>query len=193
MRRLLTVVFLFAVSYVSQLPFRSTPTVAASIPIALRQPSIPQEDIQQTAYRRGNLHIVFSDKQKSMKVYNYRGILLLECAASNEAINPGYGHHGKCPPGQYRIGQIVRVGTPAFGEFFIPIRDITPDGPLHKYKRIGIGIHSGGSSLRNPFAPYQPLLRTHGCIRLHNIDLPKLVRLIHNARASGRITYITIR
>ena len=46
-----------------------------------------------------------------------------------------------------------------------------------KYGRAGIMINGGGSANGWPgaWAPRQPLFPTHGCVRLHNIDLREKV------------------
>jgi hypothetical protein len=48
------------------------------------------------------------------------------------------------------------------------------DGENSNY-RSGIGLHGGGSALDDPFAPYQPLVYTQGCVRMHNKDMADYV------------------
>lgn len=59
---------------------------------------------------------------------------------------------------------------PAYGTFYITTGD---------YR--GRDIHGGGSSLDDPYAPYQGWCPTYGCLRMQNADGEELSRLIIDA------------
>jgi hypothetical protein len=147
---------------------------------------------QPGSFRPGNLHFVFSSKAKKLKVYNYRGELFYQCRCCNETYNLGFLHWGQCPKGTFRLGRAVVADLPAFGPYFIPLYDLSPTGPMHRHGRHGIGLHGGGSRLCQPFAEFQELLRTHGCLRVTNHDVKLLVKFVHKARKKGRVSYITV-
>jgi hypothetical protein len=46
--------------------------------------------------------------------------------------------------------------------------------------RSGIGLHGGGSSLPDPYTPYQKLVPTLGCLRMHNYDLLHTILPLYN-------------
>lgn len=56
---------------------------------------------------------------------------------------------------------------PAFGNFYI-----TSGDPR------GRDIHGGGSNCEDPYADYQPLTPTYGCLRMHNADGVELSQMI---------------
>jgi hypothetical protein len=51
------------------------------------------------------------------------------------------------------------------------------DHILHGNGRAGISLHGGGSASPDPFAPWQGLPATHGCVRVNNYDLENRGRL----------------
>jgi hypothetical protein len=80
---------------------------------------------------------------------------------SDHAVNgPGFGFRGRCPRGTYQLGRPVRVHDVSMGNWFTPLLDVPG--------RDGIGVHAGGTGAPEPFAPDQPLLKTLGCLRIHN-------------------------
>lgn len=124
-------------------------------------------------------HLVFSPGK--LKVFNsLTHSLLFMCQCRNNAVNAGFGHWGSCPPGTYKLGAPQRLTPPEvpFGSWFIPLLDV--HGLWKKDGRDGIGIHGGGSGLRDPFAPRQGWVITEGCFRAQNEDLDRLAALIQN-------------
>jgi len=46
----------------------------------------------------------------------------------------------------------------------------------------GKDIHGGGSGAKDPYADYQEMKPTHGCIRMHNKDVDMLSKRIDSFR-----------
>jgi hypothetical protein len=104
-------------------------------------------------------------------------------------LSDPYGNHCKCPPGDYVVGVPMACATrnadgtvtqhnsddPAYGCWFIPLSDATPNGGFAQHNRAGIGIHGGGSDLSNPFALHQGWEYTYGCLRCQNADLEQVL------------------
>lgn len=66
--------------------------------------------------------------------------------------------------------------------------DLAKGGPLQRYGGSGVGIHGGDSGLGNPFVVLQALVRTHGCLRVHNAHLEAIVDRIEKAKkAEGKV------
>lgn len=197
-RSVLSICILLLVCYLSQLGNRVTspslPLPSATPPltgITKKEPVATKKPY--SLYQSGNLHFVFYNRGTTLKVFTYKGEQIYRCRCKNDTFGLGFLHWGACPRGTFRLGRTVYVNGPAFGKYFIPLYDLESTGPMHKFKRTGIGIHGGGSRLANPFKAYQTLLKTHGCLRVSNYDLEVLVRLIHNSRAKGRVSYITVK
>ena len=58
----------------------------------------------------------------------------------------------------------------------------------------GRALHGGGANLGDGYnAPYQPLLPTLGCIRMHNADIYHLALMFLDAQSKGRKPIITVR
>ena len=66
----------------------------------------------------------------------------------------------------------------AYGNFYITTGDFR-----------GRDIHGGGSDLRDPFADYQPLVPTYGCLRMYNKDGVELSQMIID---SGNDVILTV-
>jgi hypothetical protein len=183
------VIILSLVTSQLRTPPRPTPTPPQPTAVPKSTPHATKLD---TFFRPGNLHFVFAPRSETLKVFSHQGDLLYQCRAMNETFNVGCLHFGRCPKGTFRFGRTVIANLPAFGPYFTPLYDLSPDGPMHQFGRHGIGLHGGGSHLRNPFEEYQQLLKTHGCIRVSNHDLKMLVKLVHISRSEGRVSYITV-
>jgi hypothetical protein len=85
-------------------------------------------------------------------------------------------------------GRATAAGTDyAIGEIALPVGNLARDG------RTEILIHGGGSNLPkhglDPFAPFQKLTKTHGCTRVHNADLARLVALVRQSIANNTFVY----
>lgn len=118
-------------------------------------------------------HLVFSNRQHSLKVYiKETHQLIRDFQAHNEAIGDGYGHDGMCPLGDYELGTPESVDPPEvpYNNWFIPLIDV--NGLWNEAGRAGIGIHGGGTGSPHPFDPIWQgeWIPTEGCIRVRNGD-----------------------
>lgn len=125
-------------------------------------------------------HWIFNGIEQSLKCYNASGMLVFRCVARGDAVNDGFGHDGKCPPGSYALSAPSEnvPATESEGLWFIPLTD--PGGFWKPNDRSEIGIHGGGSGLQNPQAPLQGWVPTYGCIRLQNIYLARVAQLVES-------------
>lgn len=139
-----------------------------------------------------DLHFCFSNAQNSLKGFDPEGEEIFSCEARNRTVREGYGHDGRCPLGTFHLGAPVPKGTVPFGPFFIPVVDYAGHHAMRDFGREGIGIHGGGSGLRDPFAPQQGWQVTEGCIRMMNHDLLALVALIRPLQKAGGTMYLTV-
>lgn len=143
--------------------------------------------------RDGDLHLLYNDASEKLKVFRGDGMLLFECDARNRTVVPkGFGKWAKCPRGNFRLGSPVHVVEIAFGNWFVPLLDIELKGPMKLFNRRGIGIHGGGSCSKKPFAPAQGWCPTHGCVRLQNKDLARLIAVMVTIRKAGGNVWITV-
>lgn len=114
------------------------------------------------------------------------GNRLFDCEMRNDTTRTRQDEtEGPCPPGQFILARYLNVHSESMGAYFIPLLDLDEDGPMHKEGRHGIGIHGGGTGLEEPFAPEQGWVRTHGCFRVQNRDLDKLVEILRDTHHSG--------
>lgn len=136
-------------------------------------------------------HWIFDRTARSVKGFDATGKLIFQAEARNRTVNdaaPPSHRFGPCPPGDYVFGVPVHMETPPFGPWFIPI-----DGPaMAANGRSGIGWHSGGSGLPDPFAPQQGWRPTHGCWRSQNEDLIKGVQLVLGCQDRGGTCYVSV-
>lgn len=149
-------------------------------------------DLQPPAIIRHDLFLFVHPAARRLTVMGH-GRALLVVDARNATVRDGqYGRWGNCPPGWYRADAPRLRNTRALGKWFLPLFDTGAGGPFATYRRVGIGIHGGGSALRDPFAPRQPLLPTHGCVRLTNADMTRLVSLVLQARKKGGRIWVRV-
>lgn len=103
-----------------------------------------------------------------------------ECRSDfEEGFNEAGEPHESLPDGEY-ICAAEEPGVeqgPAYGTFYIRTGDPR-----------GRDIHGGGSSLPDPYAPYQGWRCTYGCLRMQNHDGEQLSRLIIEAGNSVALT-----
>lgn len=88
---------------------------------------------------------------------------------------------GDTPPGRYRVGKIHPISADdpqanAFGPYFLDLIEL--EGQEMRHGRAGIGIHGGGSGLADPRAPFQGWKITHGCVRVQNDHLLRVVNTV---------------
>lgn len=134
-----------------------------------------------------DLHVLFNDDTNRLSVWNSRHVEIMAVECRNDATaGPGFGHNGRCPRGVYELGKPVAAHDVPFGFWFIPLLGEEAHG------RGGIGIHGGGSGLKDSFAERQGWQLTHGCLRLQNQDLDALVGLILSTKAARGQVYLTV-
>jgi hypothetical protein len=78
-------------------------------------------------------------------------------------------------------------GTPSaiIGEINLPLGQFARFG-----HRDGLMIHAGGTNLGAHFDdPNQRLLRTYGCVRVHNANLPRLIAFVQQNAGDQTIVY----
>lgn len=160
-----------------------------------------------TIMKSGDLHCVVNAKTNMAVVFTAKGEKLKKANGDNLTF-PAFpwGQHddwrsnaGDTPPGLYKAGLIyeqIRGRDAAhicnaYGPFCIDMIDL--EGQESSNGRAGISMHAGGSGLPDPWAPYQPLTYTHGCIRVHTKDLTDvIVPLIRKTQKAGYTFYITV-
>lgn len=125
--------------------------------------------------------IVFSRDEQKISAIGYDGNIMgtWECRDEFEEGLNEYGQpRESLPDGIYTDleADVCQPGElePAFGTFYISTGD-----------ERGRDIHGGGSSLPNPYAPYQGWRCTYGCLRMQNADGEELAGMIQEAIQSG--------
>ena len=146
----------------------------------------PKKRPQDFGFAASDSHLIVNDKVETMKAFSFEGKLLWEipCLARGQ-----YSDHewkiakSDTPPGLYKLGQLyndyaLNGDKPAFdrtllayGWAFYDMIDL--EGQETGIGRAGIGLHGGGSALGWPgaWAAMQPLVSTHGCLRIYNRHL----------------------
>lgn len=138
----------------------------------------PTKKPQDFGFKPGDYHLVANDASETIKAFDFAGKKLWElpCLAKG-STGPDWRLNGAdTPPGIYKVGQIWRdretgQRLPSYG--WATLDMISLDGAEDKVGRSEICLHGGGSRLgwEGSWAPYQPLLPTHGCLRMHNQDI----------------------
>ena len=153
------------------------------LPMALIGPKKRPQDF---GFKAGDSHLIVNDASERMKAFSFEGKLLWEvdCLARGQGSDFEWKlRNTDTPPGLYKVGTIYRDyeingdkprydrTLMAYGWYSLDLIEL--ENQEAKYGRAGIMIHGGGSGNGWPgaWAPKQSLLPTHGCVRLHNIDL----------------------
>jgi len=140
-----------------------------------------------------DFHIVVDRSERTAKCFDKQGQLrwaipALAWGQSENWHEPG----GDTPPGLYRCGHLyVTTGEAPYGPYCIDLEDLenqeTGNG------RAGISLHGGGSACPDPFADFQPLFPTHGCVRVHNAHLVHKVLPTYNyAISKSGTVYLSV-
>lgn len=146
----------------------------------------PKKRPQDFGFKKGDSHLIVNDAIETMKAFSFEGKLLWEipCLARGQYSDFEWKiKNSDTPPGAYKIGTIYkdyeRVGDKpaydrtlmAYGWYSFDMVELENQEAGHG--RAGIMVHGGGSANGWPgaWAPRQPLVPTHGCVRCHNIDL----------------------
>jgi hypothetical protein len=146
----------------------------------------PKKRPQDFGFKKGDSHLIVNDAVETMKAFSFEGKLLWEipCLARGQYSDFEWKiTNSDTPVGVYVFGEVYkdyeRVGDKpaydrtlmAYGWYTFDMIDL--EGQERNNGRAGIACHGGGSANGWPgaWAPNQPLVPTHGCIRLKNIDL----------------------
>lgn len=146
----------------------------------------PKKKPQDFGFKAGDTHIIVNDISETAKAYDFSGKLLWELPALARGQGSDFEfklNNTDTPPGLYKIGTIYKdyekVGANppydrtlmAFGWYSFDMVEL--ENQENKYGRAGIMLHGGGSACGWPGAwqPKQRLFSTHGCVRMHNMDL----------------------
>lgn len=146
----------------------------------------PKKRPQDFGFTKGDSHLIVNDAVETMKAFSFEGKLLWEapCLARGQYSDYEWKiQKSDTPPGLYKLGQLYNDYAShgskasydrtlmAYGWAFYDMIDL--EGQETGIGRAGIGLHGGGSALGWPgaWAPNQPLVATHGCLRCRNKDL----------------------
>jgi len=151
----------------------------------------PKKTPRDFGFKAGDYHIVVNDGTETAKAFDIVGRLLWEVPALARGQYSDFEYKlplSDTPPGLYKIGAIYRDymenrnpaynrTAMAYGWFSFDLEEL--ENQEGRYGRSGIMIHGGGSAAGWPgaWAPMQPLYPTHGCVRMHNIDLTRVEAL----------------
>lgn len=145
----------------------------------------PKKTPADFGFKETDFHLVMNDRTENITAFDGKGNRLWSVAAL--ARGQGSDFEWKetrtdTPPGIYKIGQIYKdyeidpkptfsSDRRSYGWYSFDLVDL--EGQERRNGRAGIMIHGGGTGAGWPgaWAPTQLLLPTHGCIRMHNIDL----------------------
>jgi len=132
----------------------------------------------------GLITAIFEAGNNRLTIFSNEGDFLGQYDARNLVTR---GSKGEFPPGIYDFGEPrgPRGETrPDTGNWFIPI--------LNVHGRIEMGLHGGGSGLKDPFATNQGWVETQGCIRVQNQALEEIASFIQQDIANNKRNRIII-
>jgi hypothetical protein len=146
----------------------------------------PKKRPQEFGIKKGDSHLIVNDAVETMKAFSFEGRLLWEipCLARGQYSDYEWKiRKSDTPVGLYKLGQLYNDyalhgnNAPydrtlmAYGWAFYDMIEL--EDQEKSLGRAGIGLHGGGSALGWPgaWAPNQPLVATHGCLRARNQDL----------------------
>jgi hypothetical protein len=153
----------------------------------------PRTHPRDYGFKDGDYHLVANAISKTIKAYDFKGKLIWEKPALLDGQRYEFWMYaGDTPPGVYKLGALyndLANGTMerAYGWLTFDMVDL--EGREDGNDRSGICLHGGGSSLPDPFAAYQKLVPTYGCIRMHNKDLSDAVLPLYK---KGTVVYLSV-
>lgn len=147
----------------------------------------PKKTPREFGLRPTEHHLVINDINETCKIFRGDGTLIREipALARGQYGDRTYNITGSdTPPGLYRVGVVYRdYENPlavdwrtkrAYGWYSLDLDEL--ENQERRYGRAGIMIHGGGSALGDrAWDPYQSLLPTLGCVRMHNAHLRDFV------------------
>jgi hypothetical protein len=155
----------------------------------------PTKTPRQFGFKSGDSHLVINDQSETLTAFDFSGkkLFTIPCLARGQGDDDEWrSPKTDTPPGLYKVGSVWRdyerlgetpMSVPAdlmpYGWYTLDLEEL--EAQERRYGRAGICLHGGGSALgrRGSWAPYQRLIPTHGCPRVHNADLrDKIVPLL---------------
>lgn len=144
----------------------------------------PKVKPQDVGFSPGDYHIIVDDMTQMAKCFDYTGkrIWMKDCMAKGVAGPRTDVKYGDTPYGLYKLGLLYTYNSAiepesvlvSYGRLCYSLEDI--EGNATRERRTGLCLHSGGGkALPNPFSPYQSLVYTLGCLRMHNADVEEYV------------------
>lgn len=151
----------------------------------------PTKTPHQFGFKPGDFHLVINDDAETLKAFDFYGkkLFTIPCLARGQGNDDEWqSPNTDTPPGLYKVGSVWRdyerlgdlpKAVPPdllpYGWFTLDLEEL--EAQERRYGRAGIAIHGGGSALGQwgCWQPRQPLLATHGCVRVHNADLRDLI------------------
>lgn len=140
-----------------------------------------------------DMHLVVNGALRKATLFNAKGEKQWTIAAGTDGQHSNWREPmGDTPPGLYKVGVIYDTkGERAYGRWCLDLIDL--DGQESGNGRAGISLHGGGSVCKDPFAPWQGLPPTHGCVRVNNYDLENRVEPVaRRCAAAGFTLYVTV-
>lgn len=150
----------------------------------------PKKSPHDFGFKQGDSHVLINDINETARAFSFDGKLLWTIPALARGQGSDFEYRFRntdTPPGLYRVGEIYKDyekagSSPAFNQTLMSYGWYSFDlveleNQEAKHGRAGIMIHGGGSACGWPgaWAPQQKLFPTHGCVRLHNVDLREKV------------------
>ncbi len=138
----------------------------------------------------------FHADNESLKCYYGNGVLQWCVKARGVGSHRDFRVNGNTPPGLYELDRPQSISPRdekafALGAWFVPLKVFVSHDSV-RYGRKDIGIHGGGSDLPQPLAPHQGWEATHGCIRVQNVDLPRVASSVSNALDNGNHAWLLV-
>jgi hypothetical protein len=149
----------------------------------------PNTKPQDYGAKNGDYHLVVNSKTRTATMWAFTGAkkLWVRPVLALGQRPEWWLRGGNTPPSVYKLGQFyndIKTGnlSAPYGWQFYDMIDLDnskrEDGE-NTNGRSEIGLHGGGSSLPDPQAPYQRLVPTLGCVRMHNKDLQDLIQPLY--------------
>lgn len=140
----------------------------------------PKTSVRDYGFKKGDFNIVVNASTTTAKVFSSEGKLLYTIPCMAMGQDPNWKIvGGDIPSSIYKLGVFYNdkdnnTMERGYGWGFFDLIDCDTKGKEdgeNTNGRAGLGIHGGGSSLEDPYAEYQKLVPTLGCLRVHNYDL----------------------
>jgi|ERR1017187_5311399 hypothetical protein len=160
--------------------------------------TLPRDVKHHPPIKKNDFHLVFRARSHQLICFDAGGARRWTLDAHGEGTNGSYNVvGGNTPPGLYECMKVEKTlsteGTGiwnAYGPWYVWLQEL--EGQESSRGRSGVGMHGGGSNSPAPLAPKQGFYPTHGCVRLQNEDLPRLINTIRFAQSQGGRVFLTV-